>query len=284
MNNIPKRAIGSSLADNLLRQSNYDLFVYIEDEKLVAVYKKILHKILGGNFKIGKIYPMKSKKNVLKAFEQWKRTKIEPQKSIFIIDRDFDHLKGITVPDHSNLIELEYYTIENYLVSLEGAVNLIQIKIANYSENEIEEMLQWEIWEEKINEGFKDLFISYAIAYKYDIKQNCSISPYRYLKKNSFEIDEEQINRYIMELKNEFENYSCKDYDLEYKLIEKEFIENGSIQYEKLIKGKYKHSAMFKYINNIFGEKFDEDLSNAILADNINLTELEFMKERIYNI
>lgn len=284
MSTIPQRAPKSTLADSLLRKDSYDLFVYIEDEKLTAVYKKLISKIVDSSIRIRKIYTMKSKENVLTAFDKWKSLNDKLNKNVFIVDRDFDHLKGILVPNHPNLIELEYYTIENYLVTFEGVFNLIQVKASKFSDDEIIEMLEWGKWYDYINSGFKDLFISFAIAHKYGLLKNSSISPHRFLESNSYKINEDQVNKYINELKEMYEQKFSQDFEEEFKLVESHFIENGVLVYDKLIKGKYIHAAVFKYIHSIFDKKFDEDLSNVILADNIDLSKMDFMKQKILNL
>lgn len=282
MSSPPVRSPKSGLAESLLKDGSYDLFLFIEDEKLVAVYTRIIRRILDQKVRIGGVYPMKSKDNVLKEFYKWEGLTNRSNKCVFIIDRDFDRLKGLSVPNHPNLIELEYYTIENYLLTLSGTIELVQAKISNIPSEEIEEILKWQEWQNYINEGFKHLFIAYAIAHKYSSYKNCSISPHVYLQKGSYDINKTKVDEYIDKVKKFCEENDI-DYSKEVANIQMEFIDNGEIEYEKLIKGKYKHSALFKYINSLFNKKFDEDLANVILADNISINSLSFMKNKLVN-
>ncbi|MEH6945428.1 DUF4435 domain-containing protein, partial [Bacillus sp. JJ722] len=111
MTSLPTRKSNSIFADIILRHQNYDLFLLIEDEKMPHVYKTLVDRLLDGEVKIGKIYPLKSKQNVLDRFSEWNKNASHLNKCVFIIDKDFDVFKGKITVDHPNLVELEYYTI-----------------------------------------------------------------------------------------------------------------------------------------------------------------------------
>lgn len=284
MISFPTRKANSTFADIKLRHRNYDFFLFIEDEKIPHVYKKIITRIFNGQVKIGKVFSMNSKKNVLEKFSEWMRSASDLKKCVFIVDKDFDHFKGEILPSHNNLIELEYYTIENYLVSKEGVISLIQSKIFGKEDDEIDELLDWENWIGQIYQGFKSLFIFYAIANKYELEKNCSISPYRYLKKGSYQINDEQVGLYISKIVEMCKKTERIDFEREYKNIDEYYNSEKGYQFDSLIKGKYIYAAMLKYINHITGHQFDEDLCNLILVDSIKLEKLEFMKRKLIAI
>jgi len=284
MSSFPLRKEKSFFADVLLRHNNYDLFLFIEDEKMPHVYKKLISRMFNNEINIGKIYSLKSKKNVLDKFHHWKESANSLNKCVFIVDKDFDHFKGKVVPNNSNLIELEYYTIENYLISKEGVVALLHSKIFNKEEEEIIQLLDWENWLINIYSSLKRLFIVYAIANKYDLKKNCSISPYRYLKKNTFEINIEETENYINEIKLICDGRADFNFEEEYSEIDKYFYKNNTYKYEEMIKGKYLYAALFKYLHHLSGELIDEDLGSLIIADNVLLDNLNFMKTKLLAI
>ncbi|GLY10351.1 DUF4435 domain-containing protein [Pseudobacillus badius] len=283
MNSFPIRKDTSIFADVKLRYRQCDLFLFIEDEKMHQVYRKIISRLFNNKIKIGKIYSLKSKNNVLEKFDEWHKGSSELKKCIFIVDKDFDHFKDIRIPIHSNLIELEYYTIENYLVTKEGAMALIQSKLSNRDHGEYESMLNWDEWFENINISLKDLFISYVLAHKYGLYENCSRSPHIYLKKGGYEVLTEQVDLYLEKIKKlSIENDI--DFEEEFKQINDYFNEGNNYKYEELIHGKYLSAAMYKYLSHLIGKKLDEDLANVILADNIKLNNLKFIEERIVAI
>ncbi|MDI3412216.1 hypothetical protein QKW52_25820 [Bacillus sonorensis] len=75
MNPFPTRSEKSFLADVMLRHREYDIFLFIEDEKMRPVYNKIVERLVNGKLKIGKVYSLRSKKNVLEMFGKWKAEK-----------------------------------------------------------------------------------------------------------------------------------------------------------------------------------------------------------------
>lgn len=280
MNSFPTRKETSFFADVILRYHNNDLFLFVEDEKNRPVYKKLVNRFYDNKIKIGKIYSLGSKDNVLKTFEEWNLKSYQLKKCVFLVDKDFDHFKGLTIPQHSNLIELEFYTIENYFVTKEAALSLLEVKCFDKEKYELEQILNWESWLESTYKDFKKLFIVYAIAHKYSIDKNCSESPYKYLMKADYQVNVQQVENYANMIKEKCEILSI-NFEQEFFVIDEYYVDNNSYKYESLIKGKFLLIAMFKYLHNISGEKFDEDLSLLIIADNILLNKLEFLKQKL---
>ncbi len=243
-------------------------------------YKKIIQRLFNNNISIGNIYSMKSKQNVLDIFGEWRSSASHLNKCYFIVDKDFDFLKGFFIPSDQNLIELEYYTIENYLISKAGTMALLQSKIFDKEEAELEDLLNWESWKRETYSSLKELFIVYAIANKFELAKNCSISPYVYLKKKSYLVDTNKVLEYINKIK-ELCSEANIDFDSEYQLVESYYKEGNGYKYNSLIKGKYIYAAMFKYLHHITGSKIDEDLATLIIADNISLDNLTFIKDKL---
>lgn len=87
-----------------------DVNFYIEDEDQENFYYEILKKLFP-KVKLGKIFPLRGKDNVLEKSSQH----IGDKKKVFIVDKDFDDLLGKKVA-RPNLFYLERYSIENYLL------------------------------------------------------------------------------------------------------------------------------------------------------------------------
>ncbi|WP_144525728.1 DUF4435 domain-containing protein [Bacillus pumilus] len=280
MNVFPTRKENANLPEVMLRYSENDLFLFIEDEKMGFIYKKLVDRLVDGKLKIGKIHSLKSKRNVLRTFNEWKKEKYF-DKCFFIVDKDFDHFKDLEIPHHSNLIELEKYTLENYLVTKEGAISLLKLKVFNKEDYELEALLDWTNWISNINNSFKALFIVYAISFKYTLCKNTSISPGRYFKESTYEINNIEINKYIEQIKDLCESENI-DFQEEYSKIEDFYNDVDGFNYSGLIKGKYLSFGLFKYLNKTFNKKFDEEFSYYTMADNINLESLDFMKKKLF--
>lgn len=281
MNAFPTRSEKSFLADAMLRYREYDIFLFIEDEKMRSVYKKIVDRLVMGKLKIGKVYSLHSKQNVLRLFDKWKEEEASFDKCFFIVDKDFDHFKDIKIPNHSNLIELEKFTLENYLVTKEGALSLLKLKIFDKEDDELEALLDWEKWISHMYQSFKDLFIFYAIAFKYTLDKNTSINPGRYFEKGACAINHAEINKYIQNIKDICERENI-DYEEEFLKINDFYNDVDGFNYSGLIKGKYLSFGLFKYLNmKIIHKRLDEELSYYTMADNINLEPLTFMKKKL---
>jgi len=286
LNGIPTRKENAYLAEIVLKQEKYDLFLFIEDEKLNVMYEIIVNKIFNKTVTIGKIFPMNSKKNVLLQFEKWKsiekRTK---NKVAFIVDRDYDHLKGEQVPNHNNLIQHEYYTIENYLISKEGAMSLMKHRMQSYDPEQLDEKLNWDWWMRYTFLEFEKLFLSYAVAFKYDLRSNCSISPHRYLANGGYQIIPEQIQSYIESVEELFSEKNDLSIGEAYQEVQEYFLNEGETNYHQLISGKYLVEALIKYVSSIsVNTVVDKDLIKTNLLHEYPIEKLSFFKNRIENI
>lgn len=263
----------------MLRYHEADLFLFIEDKKMPYIYEELIRRLV--NLEIGKIYSLESKKNVLEMFEKWKSSKKELNKCFFIVDKDFDHFRNKIIPNHPNLIELEKYTIENYLITKEGAISLLKTKVFEKDKDELEALLDWENWIKLMYEGFKDLFIAYAIAFKFDLGPNTGIKPGKYFKTKSYRIDENMVEKYILDIKKLcVENYI--DYEREAEIVNQYYKKHTYYDYDALIKGKYLAFGLLKYLNfKILRVKLDEDLCYPIMVRNISLEPFEFLKNKL---
>ncbi|WIL36165.1 DUF4435 domain-containing protein [Bacillus stercoris] len=214
-------------------------------------------------------------------FDKWITSKKSLNKCFFIVDKDFDHFRNNTVPNHANLIELEKYTIENYLITKEGAISLLKTKIFDKDKDELEALLDWENWINLMYHGFKDLFIAYAIAFKFDLGPNTGIKPGKYFEKKTYLVDKNMTEKYILDIKK-----LCAENDIEYEreaeIINQYYKKDTYYDYDGLIKGKYLSFGLLKYLNfKILSVKLDEDLCYPIMVKNISLEPFEFLKNKL---
>lgn len=106
--------------DILYRQFN-DIDVYVEDTDKEYFYYNILKELLP-DIKLEKIFPLNGKGDVIKQSTIYQTD----SKKFFLVDLDFDDLLGkqITIP---NLVYLQRYSIENYLLSKRAIYETIRI-------------------------------------------------------------------------------------------------------------------------------------------------------------
>lgn len=283
MSSLPIRKDNSILAEAILKCKDKDLFLFVEDENLNYMYEKVVNKLFGRSLNVKKIFPLKNKRKVLLQFSKWIEAE-EPIKSniIFLVDKDFDHLLNKKIPAHKNLVELEYYTIENYIISKEGAISLMKRKLNNYDNEEVERLLDWDEWFSYICTTFEELFIHYGIAHKFSLKENCRILPYKYFEEKSYKVKVSEVEKYIDDVSSIFLNQIESDFHHEYCQVKEKFIDEGKIQHHKLIKGKYLLVALFRYISYLTnGTIKDEDLATIALVEELPKEELYYLKSRI---
>ncbi|KAA6482230.1 DUF4435 domain-containing protein [Bacillus swezeyi] len=281
MSAFPTRSKAAFLSEAILRYRNYDIFLFIEDEKMREVYKKLVKRLVQDKLKYVKVFSLNSKQSVLEGFNKWRKNHPSHDKCFFIVDKDFDHFRGIEIPNHPNLIELEKFTLENYLVTKEGALALLKLKVFDKEDDELEALLDWETWISDMYQGFKELFIVYAIAFKFTLEQNTSISPGRYFENGAYKIKQEEIKKYIQKIKEICYKKNI-NYEDEFSKIYNFYDVDGVYNYSGLIKGKYLAFGLFKYLHmKIIRKKLDEELSYYTMADNIDLEPLNFMKKKL---
>lgn len=286
MTSLPIRKERAYLAEVMIKRSKYDLFIFVEDANLTYIYEKIIYKLFGDSITVGKIFSLKSKENVLNLFEEWLEVEEKlKNSSLFIVDRDFDHLLNKQVPQHPNLVELERYTLENYLISKKGALALMKHKINSYDNDDLEKLLDWDNWIDLIHNGFTDLFICYGIAHKYALKENSRLSPHKYFEDNTYTIKASEIDKYVNDLTIIFETSLDKDFISEFQEIKTKFIkQDGSISFDELIKGKYILAGLFRYLKHLTGKKMDDEFAKSTLLDATSIKELSFLKSKVENI
>ena len=284
MSAVPVRKEISIFAEIRIRYDSQDLFVFIEDRNAIQIYKKIFQRIYGDDFKVEKVYSMGNKQGVMEKFKEWYDNTRDLSKCVFIVDKDYNFLLSSTFIDSTNLIELEKYTIENYLIQQEAIIKYILIHKHNISEEKVLEKLSWSTWRNEMDVGFTNLFINFAIAFKYDLAQNCGQSPHIFLQKTDHRIDEHAIQEYNALIREKCEEFGI-DYNLEMEEIKKLFMVENQLDYDTLIKGKYLLQSLIKYIKVMFDMKhIDINSLNYILADELNDEDFEFLKKKVSEI
>lgn len=284
MSPIPKRKETDYFAEAILRNSNkkYDLFLFIEDEKIPYVYEELIARMYAENVKIGKVFKLKAKDKVIEVFKKWEQNKKKSNNFLFIVDKDFDYWKGKESIIHNHFLELTRYTIENFYIDKNSAEYLIKINKPELNNEDIIKLLNWDNWLKMICENLQDLFVSYVIVNKYNLSiENCSINPGRYLCNESEYIVKNEIDKYVKNVQ-EILKISQEQYDIEYKEIISYYKNTGQIDYHSLIKGKYLFKAMLIHVSKIVEKKLKEDpLIISLIVNKLDINNFNFLKDRI---
>jgi hypothetical protein len=279
-NGIPTRKKENIFSEILLKhasnKNNY--YILTEDENIPKLYKTIFNRVAPDKI-ISKVYGLGGKKTVLNYFEDWKKKHNQVNNCFFIVDKDFDYWTGKNkVEQHHHLLELPCYTFENLLYTPETATIIIETYKNNSKiqlNNDYLSTNYWENWENSFAESLSNLFIYFVIAIKNNVDiPNCGANPHQYIEYNH--------NNGVVSVKTAtVENYKkqlIKEIGEETFLTEVEFIKshydiNGTLDYSKLIKGKYLLFGLLSQVRivlnnrNIFHNEIDPGLANSILHE-----------------
>jgi len=144
-----------------------DIDIYTEDKSAdKEFYRTLFQRLLGDKIKINDITPLGCKANVIEAYDNQQAS--SQRKKYFIVDGDLDLIIGTNRKDEKNLIVLDSYCIENYLIDELGAIELIYFSKGTEERDKISKALNFEKWLEYNRKELIELFIHFAILRMYD--------------------------------------------------------------------------------------------------------------------
>ena len=251
-----------------------DINIIVEDELKEYEYEKIFERMLKYSVKI---FPMKGKPGVKKAFENYGET-YEGKPTFYIVDGDFDIIMNKSMIQHNNYIYLEKYNIESYYIDSCAVHKFMCGKLKKVSK-EIKKILEYSTWEKDTYEKLQRLFLNYLIAQKvFPQEKNVGISAHCYVEKNGA-ISLEKVCQYEESLKKRI-----KDYDKIKKQIIRKFEMDLSGDPTRLICGKYVLASLVTYLRRQKGVNFKEDDFRYFLVCEFDINKLDYVKDKIINI
>ncbi|MBA7576214.1 hypothetical protein ES708_18053 [subsurface metagenome] len=172
---IPARGPYSGQSYRLYNDYN-DIHVFIEDAGFENLYKEIFRKY---NLAIRKVFSKNGKKSVIEAAH-----KCNDQRCVYIIDRDWDDVLGITYK-FRNLLVLEKHSIENYLIDYSAFYAIV---LADNSRKEIDKFFNKQVFNDIIDEvsnRLRPLFECYlTMQLSGDSRPSCSRKPGSFQERN----------------------------------------------------------------------------------------------------
>lgn len=268
----------SALLNRVLFYSDYnDINIFVEDEYKEFIYENIFQRMFNYKININKIYPMKGKKGVEKAFREYGHA-YDGKPAIYLVDGDFDLVMGKEMISSPNYIYLEKYNIESYYIDEKAVLKYMAGKM-KITQKKVLEKIEYSGWKDMIYDAMKELFINYMIAQEvFPEEKNVGISPHIYFYKNGY-ANTDKIESYINQLKSRI-----TDYDLKYDLYKRKFeiILSGDIT--KLVSGKYLLASLSNYLREKTKVHFKEDDFIYFLASFFDIKTLDFVRDRILGI
>ena len=269
-----------------------DIDIYTEDKSAdKEFYRTLFQRLLGDKIKINDITPLGCKANVIEAYDNQQAS--SQRKKYFIVDGDLDLIIGTNRKDEKNLIVLDSYCIENYLIDELGAIELIYFSKGTEERDKISKALNFEKWLEYNRKELIELFIHFAILRMYDGGPKLRNAG-EFLKQDKKQtiLDCTQIVNYTTQIKQEiitkleelgFENTETEFDKAFNKLSEKWETSNKTLL--TIVSGKDYLIPLLQYRINFCINKgksmFPKQSLKLFLASNSDLSRLEFLKERI---
>lgn len=128
---FPEASVSFNRGQDLLYRQFNDIDVYVEDSGKERLYYQLFKTLLPG-IKLSKIFPLNGKGNVILEAQANSTDK----RKVYLVDLDFDQILG-RKQNIRNLIYLERYSIENYLLDGEAIKEQIREKKPSIADAEI---------------------------------------------------------------------------------------------------------------------------------------------------
>lgn len=143
-----------------------DIDIYTEDKVAdKEFYRTLFKRVLGNETKINDVTPLGCKTNVLNAFDNQDKT--DRRRKLYIIDGDLELILDTNRKTTGNLIVLDSYCIENYLIDETGGIEFVYFSNGSESRDNLKNKLNFSKWLDYNAPCLIDLFLNFAILKKY---------------------------------------------------------------------------------------------------------------------
>jgi len=269
-----------------------EIDIYTEDKSGdKEFYRALFERLTNGRIRINDITPMGCKASVLKAYDE--QDESSTRKKLFIVDGDLDLVIATNRKPESNLVILDSYCIENYIIDEKAGVELIYYSDGTTDKSTIAKKLNFKKWIGYNKKDLIDLFFNLAILKMFGggpkIK---SASNFLTNQNKQVILDKLAVQGYSNNVKAEIINILTeKGYESPRDKYEEEFnklVKKWDYSDETLLKivsGKDYLIHLFQYrINYNIGKgkmMFPKSSFKLFLANNCEIERLDFLKAKI---
>lgn len=276
---IPERTVEANYAKTVFFTEFNDIDIYVEDTKIgfEKVFSLLFSRIFKNRYKIGKIFPLGGRKEVLSQFE--KEDSHRPY--LYIIDGDLMLLTDDDVQSQKGLYRLPCYCLENILCDFDAIIDILDDEENIKSFEEIAQKVNFNDWKMKNEDKLFSLFLEYKVSkilnpeqqtVAYDVKKLVSC--------NQGLIDDEKLQLRIEEIRNSvIDKVGESQYQLTRTQIIKNFNESsfsklnlvsGKDYILPLVKDRAKSSAKMTISKNAFIQRLAKNCDISPIEDVIN--------------
>lgn len=275
---FPEASISFKRGLDILYSQFNDIDIYVEDAGKEYMYYQLFKFLLPG-IKLAKIFSLGGKDNVVLEAQANSSNK----NKVYLVDLDFDNIlaKKQTI---RNLIYLERYSIENYLVD-EGAIKeQIREKKPSMTDAVIERLFIYKAEVSKIAEYLITPALAAILVQRYDLRiAYPSIEPYEYITYKSTKSYSATMSLFLTQVETALK---AKDgrFTLAAKIRAEKYNTRG-IRRVDVIPGKWILTLLKEVLRreHLVSQKSDESFAYA-LAKDIDKSNLRFIVREIERI
>ena len=274
-----------------------DIDIYTEDKEAdKEFYKALFKNLLGEKIIINDITPLGCKTNVVNAYRN--QNKNDGRKKIFIVDGDLELINKNNVISEKNLVVLDSYCIENYLIEENGIISLLYYSSGTESLENLKNKLNFDRWLSYNATTLTTLFINFAILRKLGggpVLQNAH--EFLTLNKKQTILDKIKVRKYATTIYNEIitllttngltNSEANKIYLEEYDSIISNWKYNNDT-YLRIVSAKNYTLPLLQFrINHCINKGkslFPKSSLKLFLASHSKLDRLNFLRDRIKKV
>jgi hypothetical protein len=143
-----------------------DIDIYTEDKTAdKEFYKALFKRLFKESLSVNDVTPLGCKANVLTAYDTQDKKSI--RKRLYIVDGDLDLIIGTNRKAEENLVVLDSYCIENYLVEESAIIELIYYSNGIEGKDTIKSKLNFSNWLSHNHDCLINLFLHYGLLKKF---------------------------------------------------------------------------------------------------------------------
>lgn len=269
-----------------------DIDIYTEDKVAdKEFYRTLFKRVFGNEIKINDVTPLGCKTNVLNAFDNQNKT--DRRRKLFIVDGDLELIIDSNRKSIGNLIVLDSYCIENYIIDETGGIELIYFSNGSETRDNLKNKLNFSKWLEYNAPCLIDLFINFAILRKYGggpiIK-----SAHDFLTQNGKQtiLDKDAISQYSRDIKSQIiqiivdngDEFPDVKYYTEYTYLASKW-KSENITLLRIVSAKNYLLPLLQFRINYCIDKgkclVPKNSIKLFLADKCDISRLNFIREKV---
>ncbi|MGI6709871.1 MAG: hypothetical protein ACOX4W_00285 [Bacilli bacterium] len=254
-----------------------DIHFFVEDKGKEYQYEILFEKMFGKDLDY-KIFGLNGKQTVLEYFNE-KGERFNKVTNIYILDLDFDDYFS-KILKKRNIIYLERYNIESYLICENAIYEFIRVKFEMTIKN-TKKIFDFNKWYTDILDSYKQLFYLYIIVQKNNPKiENVGVSIGKKVNRKNGSVDIDYYNEYNEMVTKTFSKINIID---EMDSLDEIYKNN----LPKLVCGKHIIHSLYVYLcskkkGSI--KLYGTSELNIFLIRNVDSAELDYIKKRIISI